>query len=192
MKEINCSVVSDLLPLYTEGMVSEDTRAAIEEHISECAECREKLEAEREELPAAVIEHEEEVKPLKKFRFLMIMNILGSPLWLPLLIAALIVVLAVYIALWAGIAALWCIPLSGAATFLGGAFSAGVAFSQATGGAGLMYIGGALIGAGIAVLGFFGCLTISKYYVRLTEYILNSVTRFINKKKETKTNEQGC
>ena len=34
-----CSVVRDLLPLYLEGMVSEDTAAYIKEHLESCPEC---------------------------------------------------------------------------------------------------------------------------------------------------------
>ena len=41
--KINCSIVDDLLPLYLEDMCSEDSAAALEEHLQECAACREKL-----------------------------------------------------------------------------------------------------------------------------------------------------
>lgn len=35
-----CGIVRDLLPLYIENMVSEDSREFIEEHLSCCAECK--------------------------------------------------------------------------------------------------------------------------------------------------------
>ena len=35
-----CGIVRDLLPLYIENMVSEDSREFIEEHLSRCAECK--------------------------------------------------------------------------------------------------------------------------------------------------------
>lgn len=41
--KFNCSVVDDLLPLYVEDICSEDSRAALEEHLQECVSCREKL-----------------------------------------------------------------------------------------------------------------------------------------------------
>lgn len=42
-----CSVIRDILPLYFEGMVSEDTAAAIEEHLANCAGCSAEFEAMR-------------------------------------------------------------------------------------------------------------------------------------------------
>ena len=41
--KLRCSIIDDLLPLYLEDMCSEDTRAAIEEHLQECPACQEKL-----------------------------------------------------------------------------------------------------------------------------------------------------
>ena len=41
--KFNCSIVEDLLPLYLEDMCSEDSKAALEEHLKECPACREKL-----------------------------------------------------------------------------------------------------------------------------------------------------
>lgn len=40
--KLNCSIVDDLLPLYLEDMCSEDSKAALEEHLQECHACREK------------------------------------------------------------------------------------------------------------------------------------------------------
>ena len=34
-----CSLVRDMLPLYLENMVSEETRAFIKEHLETCPEC---------------------------------------------------------------------------------------------------------------------------------------------------------
>lgn len=41
--KINCSIVDDLLPLYLEDICSDDSKAALEEHLQECPACREKL-----------------------------------------------------------------------------------------------------------------------------------------------------
>lgn len=41
--KFNCSIVDDLLPLYVEDICSEDSKTALEEHLQECASCREKL-----------------------------------------------------------------------------------------------------------------------------------------------------
>lgn len=42
-----CSIIRDLLPLYTENMVSEDTRIFIREHLEKCPQCRSLCEAEQ-------------------------------------------------------------------------------------------------------------------------------------------------
>ena len=34
-----CSIVLDLLPLYVEGMLSEDTATFVKEHLAQCAAC---------------------------------------------------------------------------------------------------------------------------------------------------------
>lgn len=39
-----CSIIVELLPLYLEGIVSEDTREFVDEHLAGCESCRAKLE----------------------------------------------------------------------------------------------------------------------------------------------------
>ncbi len=38
--EISCKIIEDLLPLYAEGLVSQETAAAVEAHLVECENCR--------------------------------------------------------------------------------------------------------------------------------------------------------
>ena len=40
-----CSIVRDVLPLYFENMVSDETAAFVEEHLKTCSECAAELEA---------------------------------------------------------------------------------------------------------------------------------------------------
>ena len=40
-----CSIVRDILPLYVEDMVSEETAKFVKEHLAECKNCREDYEA---------------------------------------------------------------------------------------------------------------------------------------------------
>lgn len=42
--KINCNIANDLLPLYVDKSCSEDSRAALEEHLKECAFCRAKID----------------------------------------------------------------------------------------------------------------------------------------------------
>ncbi|MDD3429784.1 MAG: zf-HC2 domain-containing protein [Oscillospiraceae bacterium] len=41
MEKLPCTVVQDLLPLYVENLVNEETGFAIGEHLADCKDCRE-------------------------------------------------------------------------------------------------------------------------------------------------------
>lgn len=41
--KITCNIIRDILPLYAENMVSEDTKEMVEEHLCECPDCTERL-----------------------------------------------------------------------------------------------------------------------------------------------------
>ncbi len=38
--KITCDVIQDLMPSYIDGILSEDSRALVEEHMGTCQECR--------------------------------------------------------------------------------------------------------------------------------------------------------
>ena len=44
MKEIKCSVIQDLLPLYVDDVVSDDTKSLVNEHLLTCENCRNEYE----------------------------------------------------------------------------------------------------------------------------------------------------
>ena len=70
MNKISCKVMDDLLPLYADEAVSEDTRALVEEHLSGCSRCREELKKLREPLvlPDPRPAREQDADNLKKLR----------------------------------------------------------------------------------------------------------------------------
>lgn len=43
--KITCDVIEDLLPLYAEGLTSDDTNFLVEEHLKTCTDCKKQLEA---------------------------------------------------------------------------------------------------------------------------------------------------
>lgn len=47
--KITCNIIEDLLPLYIDDMVSEDSRQLVEEHLKECASCRKMLDEMKKE-----------------------------------------------------------------------------------------------------------------------------------------------
>lgn len=43
MNKITCNVIKDILPLYIDGVVSEDTQKIVDEHLAECSLCRDEM-----------------------------------------------------------------------------------------------------------------------------------------------------
>ena len=44
-KRLPCYIVSDLLPLYQDDILSEQTKKDIDKHLTECRECQKKMAA---------------------------------------------------------------------------------------------------------------------------------------------------
>ena len=72
---IKCEVIKDLLPLYVDGVVSEESRALIEEHLKECEDCREYLRLLQEDIPQTEeLDYADEAASLKKIKGKMLRN----------------------------------------------------------------------------------------------------------------------
>ncbi len=67
---MKCTIAKDLLPLYADGLCSEETAAELETHIKECPDCAKQLEHFRTQLQPAEQETADkaEIKPMKKMR----------------------------------------------------------------------------------------------------------------------------
>ena len=65
MSKITCNVITDVLELYADGVVSEDTRQLVEEHLPECPPCSEKLELIKQ---SVAIPAQTEASPIKGIR----------------------------------------------------------------------------------------------------------------------------
>lgn len=64
----DCKIVQDLLPNYVEKLTDEETNKFVEEHIEECAECKEILENIQKDLEINPTKREEkEIKYIKKY-----------------------------------------------------------------------------------------------------------------------------
>ena len=110
--------------------------------------------------------------------------ILGSPLWLPLLIAALAVMLSLYLSLWAGILSLWAVF----GTVIGCAFGvavAGVGFALSGNGlTGMAMISAGVVCAGLSIFLFYANKAATRGTLWLTKKIALSVTNPFAKKEE--------
>lgn len=66
-----CNIVKDILPLYVENMISDDTHQFVDEHVSQCAECKKSLELLKTDMRVEKTHQVEDapVKAINKIRF---------------------------------------------------------------------------------------------------------------------------
>ena len=109
-----------------------------------------------------------------------VLLVLGSPIWLSLLIAFASVVFSVYISLWSVIIALWAV--FGAVIVCGvSGIAVGILFAVAGYGTTcLAYIGASIVSIGLAIFLFFGCKEATKgLIVLLKNFLLWLKRKFI-------------
>lgn len=68
-KELPCYIISDLLPLYQDDILSEQTKKDIDKHLSECEDCRKKVMSMKMQIDIQSTNIELKSNPLKKVRF---------------------------------------------------------------------------------------------------------------------------
>lgn len=68
IKKIPCYIVSDLIPLYQDEILSEETKEAIDEHLKQCNDCRKKMDTIEMQVDVKVTNDELKSNPLLKVR----------------------------------------------------------------------------------------------------------------------------
>ena len=70
MKKINCNIIRDMLPLYLDDVVCDDTKELVEEHLQSCSGCRKEAACIKKDvvLPASRAQRFAEAEVLKKIR----------------------------------------------------------------------------------------------------------------------------
>lgn len=155
-----------------EGMAEEEAVAAV----GSVDEIVAQIAAERQ------IQIPKEEKPKKQRKgWQVALLILGSPVWVPLLIAAFAVGLSLYVSLWSVIISLWAafgsMVVCGVAGLVAG-------IGMALGGdpmSGLAVAGAGTVCLGLAIFLFFGCKALTDATVRLTAKLFQ-----LRKKEEAK------
>ena len=112
--------------------------------------------------------------------------ILGFPVWFPLLLAAVIVILAVYIVLWSAVIVLYAADVvfwSGAVAGILGSMI--LLFTQGLPQA-LLFFGAGLICSGMGLLWIFVCNSAAKGAIVLGKWILRGIKRLFIRKGEPK------
>ena len=65
MSKVTCKTIADILPLYVDGVVSDDTRKLVSEHLDNCPDCQKKYEGMKKEFSLPI---DNDTKPLLQFR----------------------------------------------------------------------------------------------------------------------------
>lgn len=109
--------------------------------------------------------------------------VLGSPIWLSILISILAVLFSVYVSLWSVVISLWAcdlaLVLSGVCCILGGAAFAGI-LSVPTG---LALVGAGLVACGLSIFLFFGCKAAAKGILWLGKSVIFCIKNALVRKE---------
>ena len=127
----------------------------------------------------------EKVRPKRSLKAWEIaLLVLGSPLWIPLLIAAVAVIFSLVIVLWAVVISIFAVDFALAAAALA-CFACIFIYLYAGNPAGAVFSAGAgIVCAGLAILFFFVCAWIAKGAVKLTGRMLLGIkSSFVGKEE---------
>ena len=109
----------------------------------------------------------------------------GSPIWLTLLIAAVVIVFALYAVLWSLVASVWAVGVALAGTFLLSIAALVLLCIQGGVGTGLVFLGLGVFCAGLAVFLWFGAMAATKGAWWLSKkFLLLMKSCFVRKEKE--------
>ena len=65
---ITCSVIKDLIPLYVDDVLSEDSRKLVEEHLAGCSDCKDAYESLKSGVGSGVNKTNRDKEVIKKLR----------------------------------------------------------------------------------------------------------------------------
>lgn len=135
------------------------------------------------DIAAQITADQPAVTAKKRNPWMVLLLILGSPIWIAILASLFAVVLTLYISLWAIVISLWAVFASLAACGLAGV-AGGIGF--ACGGhvlPGIALSGAGLVCAGLAILLFFGCRAATKGTAILGKKIFILIKKCFRKKE---------
>ena len=113
-----------------------------------------------------------------------ILLIVGSPVWLSLLLAAAVVIVTLYAVLWAVVVSFYAIDLAFVGVFLEG-ITLGVIFLANGGiGSGLCWLGIALVFVGVGIFAFFGCHLFARLSLFITKKPILYLKSLIGRRRE--------
>ena len=112
------------------------------------------------------------IKPKRRLHaWEIVLLVLGSPIWLSLLIAVFAVGLSLYVVLWSVILSLWSVFVSFAACFIGGVLACVMFAVGGNGASGVAMLAAGIVCAGLSIFMFYGCKAATKGVLILTKKI---------------------
>ena len=113
-----------------------------------------------------------------------ILIIVGSPIWLSILIAVAASLLALYVSVWSVVVSLFAADVAFAASAVLAVIAMPFVFVESIAKA-LFFLGTAIACAGLAILGFFVCVWCDKKLIQFTMFIVRKIKyKFIRKEAE--------
>ena len=129
----------------------------------------------------------EKMKSKRKMRaWEIVLLVLGFPLWFPLSITALVLILVFYIVLWTLVICLWAIEIALWASVLGALIGAVGFFIKQVPILGIAALGSALILAALSIFLFFICKAATVGTAKLAKGIVHGIKRLFVGKEKTK------
>lgn len=127
----------------------------------------------------------ERIKPKRRMKaWEVVLLVLGSPIWLSLLIAVLAVMFSLYVVLWSVIISLWAVFASLIACAFG-CIAAGIGFAVGISGlVGVAAIGAGIVCAGLSIFMFCACKAATKGAAILTKKLALWIKNCFIKKEE--------
>lgn len=157
-----------------------------EEAAAECGSADEVAKQILAEIPLnkLVRERIKEKRGMRPWEIVLL--VLGFPLWFPLMIVALVLVLCAYVVIWVLVICLWAVFVSFIAGAVCGVAGGIIDFFRGYRREGAMVIGAGLLLAGLSVFMFFACRAATKGAAKLTKKIALGVKSMFIRKDNTK------
>ena len=152
-----CEMIDDRIE---EGLSEEDAVAAVGTVSDVAAQILAEEPIEEEPIEGEVPKKRKARRKMRGWEITLL--VLGSPIWLSLLIAAFSVLFSLIVSAWAVAVSLWSVFCALAGCAVGFAIGGIGLVITGHGAAGVAVLAGGFVTAGLAIFAFFGCLAVTK------------------------------
>lgn len=174
--EFYCELIDDRME---EGLTEEEA-------ISEIGSIEEVVSQIMSEIPLSRLV-KEKVRPKRALSvWVIVLLVLGAPIWLSLLISVFAIVISLYIVIWAVMISLWAVDFAVAGCSVGGILSLVPFAFQGNALTGIAMLGAGLVCGGISILFFFCCQQATKGVIWLTKKMASGIKALFIRKGDAK------